>query len=65
MIMLSETPFKLLSIESKNGMVLIVRVKIVFDVIDNGNGILTVKPKERVWEILTRKLENLREVLED
>jgi hypothetical protein len=63
--MLSETPFKILSIESKNGMVLIVRVKIVFDVIDNGNGILTVKPKERVWEILTRKLENLREVLED
>jgi hypothetical protein len=58
--MLSETPFKILSIESKNGMVLIVRVKIVFDVIDNGNGILTVKPKERVWEILTRKLENLR-----
>jgi len=65
MIMLSETPFKLLSIESKNGMVLIVRVKIVFDVIDNGNGILTVKPKERVWEILTRKLENLKELLDD
>ena len=65
MIMLSESPFKILSIESKNGMVLIIRVKIVFDVIDNGNGILTVKPKERVWEILTRKLENLREVLED
>ena len=63
--MLSETPFKLLSIESKNGMVLIVRVKIVFDVIDNGNGILTVKPKERVWEILTRKLENLKELLDD
>jgi len=63
--MLSETPFKILSIESKNGMVLIIRVKIVYDVIDNGNGILTVKPKERVWEILTRKLENLKELLDD
>jgi hypothetical protein len=63
--MLSETDFKIVSIESKNGMVLIVRVKIVFDVIDNGNGILMVKPKERVWEILTRKLQNLTEILKD
>jgi hypothetical protein len=63
--MLSETDFKIVSIESRNGMVLIVRVKIVFDVIDNRNGILTVKPKERVWEILTRKLQNLKEILDN
>ena len=50
-----ETPFKVLSIESKNGMVLIVRMKIVFD--ENN------KPKEKVFEILTRKLENLNDIL--
>ena len=63
--MLHETPFKILSMESKNGMVLIVRVKIVFDVVDDGNGVLTFKPKERVWEILTRKLQNLKEFLDN
>jgi hypothetical protein len=51
--------------ESKNGMVLIVRVKIVFDVVDDGNGVLTFKPKERVWDILTRKLQNLKEFLDN
>jgi hypothetical protein len=53
--LLNETPFKVFSIESKNGMVLIVRMKIVFD--ENN------KPKEKVLEILTRKLENLNDIL--
>jgi len=53
--LLNETPFKILSIESKNGMILVVRMKIVFD--ENN------KPKEKVFEILTRKLENLNDIL--
>jgi hypothetical protein len=52
-----ETPFKVLSMESRNGMVLIVRMKIVFDAV-------TMKPKEKVIEVLTRKLVSLRDVAE-
>jgi hypothetical protein len=63
--MFVESPFKTLSMESKNGMVLIVRVKIVFDVTEAPNGVQIWKPTERVWEILTRKVVNLAEVLDD
>lgn len=54
---LVETPFKVLSIESKNGMVLVVRMKVTYDGV-------TLKPKERVYEILTRRLENLSGLVE-
>lgn len=60
-----ESPFKVLSIESKNGMVLILRMKMVFDVVDDGHGVQRLKPRERVYEALTRKLENLAELLDD
>lgn len=52
-----ETPFKILRLESKNGMILIVRMKMTYD----GD---TMKPKERVIEILTRRLEHLSSVAE-
>jgi hypothetical protein len=60
-----ETPFKVLSVESKNGMVLILRMKIVFDLVDDGHGVQRLKPRERVYETLTRKLENLTEFLDE
>ena len=57
--LLAETPFQVLRMESKNGMVLIIRVKFVFDVLVEEKELIRVKPKERIIEILTRKLENL------
>lgn len=53
-----ESPFKTVYIESKNGMVLVIRVKIVFEVIDKENGIQMLKPKERVWKILKGELDS-------
>jgi len=61
---LMETPFKILSCESKKGMVLIVRMKVVYEAKET-NGVLSVKPKERVYEVLTRKLENLDKILSE
>lgn len=59
---LIESPFKTVYVESKNGMVFIVRVKIVFAVINDKTGVQSLKPKERVWEILKGKLEDFIKV---
>lgn len=58
-----ETPFKVLSIESYNRMVLVVRVKEVFEIVEETSRIIRIKPKKRVIQILTRKLENLNDML--
>jgi len=53
-----ETDFKFQSIESlKNRGVLIVRMKTVYDV--------EGRPIKDVYEILTRRIENLNQVLKD
>jgi hypothetical protein len=65
MLRQAETPFKVLSIESKNRMVLVVRMKFVFDVIGDDNGVLKLRLSERVFDILTRRLENLDEILNE
>jgi len=52
-----ESSFKVLYIESKNGMVLIVRKKIQYDD--------TLEQVQEVYQFLTRKLENLSEILKD
>lgn len=61
----AETPFKVLSIESKNGMALVVRMKFVFDVVGEDNGVLKLRLSERVFETLVRRLENLDEILNE
>jgi hypothetical protein len=65
MLRQAETPFKVLSIESKNGMVLVVRMKFVFNVVGDHNGVLKLRLDERVFDILTRRLENLNEILNE
>jgi predicted AlkP superfamily phosphohydrolase/phosphomutase len=61
---LVETPFKVLSCESKKGMVLIIRMKVIYEARER-DGVLSVKPREKVYEVLTRKLENLDEILSE
>jgi len=58
-----ESPFKIVLVESKEGIATIVKVKTVFTVIIDSNGNQILKPKERVWKILKGKLENFIEVL--
>jgi len=53
-----ESPFKIVYVESKEGIATIVKVKIVFAVINDNNGNQTLKPKKRVWEILKGKLNS-------
>jgi len=66
MLRQAETPFKVLAIESgKNRMVVVVRMKFVFDVVGDDNGVLKLRLSERVFETLVRRLENLDEILNE
>ena len=61
----AETPFKVVSIEAYNRMVLVIRVKEVFEIVEETNSTIRIKPKKRVIQYLTRKLENLNEILSE
>ena len=46
-------------------MVVVVRMKFVFDVVGDDNGVLKLRLSERVFETLVRRLENLDEILNE
>jgi hypothetical protein len=57
-----KTDYKVLSIESKNGMVLIERYKFVYTFREH-NGVQRLIARKVVYQVLTRKLENLRDLV--
>jgi hypothetical protein len=57
-----KTDYKVLSVESKNGMVLIERYKFVYTFREH-NGVQRLIAKKVVYQVLTRKLENLRDLV--
>jgi len=54
--------YKVLSIESKNGMVLIERLKFVCTFREH-NGVQRLLARQVIYQVLTRKLENLSDIL--
>lgn len=57
-----KTDYKILSMESKNGMVLIDRLKFVYTFREH-NGVQRLIARKVVYQVLTRKLENLQDIL--
>lgn len=58
-----EAPFKVVHVEYSDRMVLMIRAKEVFEVVEEKGHVIRVKPISTVFEVLTRKLENLNEIL--
>lgn len=60
-----EAPFKLVHVEYSDRMVLMIRAKEVFEVVEEKGHIVRIKSISTVFEVLTRKLENMNEILSD